>query len=101
MTRVVAVVTCVLLSAGTTGCFGYNSSAKKWAYVGDTVLVVGGAAAITGDLVTTGEPCVGTGCPDFTLPFGGATVAGALLLTAGVVGLFINATRPTLKASSR
>ena len=40
-----------------------------------------------------------TGCPDFTLPFGGTTVAGTILLTAGIVGFVINATLPTVKTS--
>src|SRR5438093_5964747 len=39
--KVMALVACFAL-----GCFGYNSSAKRWAYVGDTILVIGGAAAI-------------------------------------------------------
>lgn len=94
--RVVALVACAALA---TGCFGYNASAKKWAYVGDTVLVLGGAAAITTDVLTNEPPCMGTGCPDFELPFGGATVAGAVLLTAGIVGMIVNATRSTVKTS--
>jgi hypothetical protein len=94
--RAVALLTCAVLA---TGCFGYNSGAKKWAYVGDTILVVGGAAAITADILTKDEMCTGTGCPDFTLPFGGTTVAGTFLLTAGIGGFMINATRPTVKTS--
>jgi hypothetical protein len=94
--RAVALLTCAGLA---TGCFGYNSGAKKWAYVGDTIFALGGAAAITADLLTKDEPCTGTGCPEFELPFGGATVAGAILLTAGIVGYVINATRPTVKTS--
>jgi hypothetical protein len=94
--RAVALLTCATLLAG---CFGYNSGAKKWAYAGDAILMVGGAASITADLLTHEESCMGTGCPDFELPFGGATVAGTVLLTAGLVGLVINATRPTVKTS--
>ena len=94
--RGVALVLCAVLS---TGCFGYNSSAKGWSYAGNTVLILGGAAAITGDLLDKDEPCMGTGCSDFETPFGGAMVAGALLVTAGVVGMIINATRPTMKSS--
>ncbi len=89
-------MTCAALA---TGCFGYNTGAKRWAYAGDTILVLGGAAAITGDILATEDPCVGTGCPEFTLPFGGTAVAGAILLTAGIVGYVINATRPTVKSS--
>jgi hypothetical protein len=94
--RAVALLACI---AFVTGCFGYNQGAKRWAYVGDTMLVLGGAAAVTADVLTSEEPCVGTGCPTFTLPFGGAAVAGTFLLAAGIVGYVINATRPTLKSS--
>src|SRR5213078_4192689 len=34
-----ALMACALLLGG---CFGYNKSAKRWAYVGDTVLLLGG-----------------------------------------------------------
>jgi hypothetical protein len=83
------------------GCFGYNSSAKKWSYVGDTVLILGGGAAIASDVLAQKDEamCTGTGCSDFDLPFGGAMVAGALLVTAGVVGIVLNATRPEAKSS--
>ena len=95
MPRVVALVACIALA---TGCFAYDSSAKKWAYVGDTVLVLGGGGAIAADLLTR-EKCEGIGCPDFEPPFGGGTVAGALLVTAGVIGMIINATRSPVKTS--
>lgn len=94
--RPVALIACAALLSG---CFGYNSSAKKWAYVGDTVLVLGGAAAITVDILDKDEPCMGTGCSDFNAPFGGAMVVGTMLVTAGVIGIIINATRPTVKTS--
>ena len=94
--RGVALLACFSL---VTGCFGYNSSAKKWAYVGDTVLVIGGGGAIAADLLDKEETCVGAGCPSYTPPFGGALVAGALLVTAGVFGMIFNATRPTVKTS--
>jgi hypothetical protein len=38
-------------------------------------------------------------CNDFSTPFGGAAVAGTLLVTAGIVGIIINATRPTVKST--
>ncbi|HEY5950013.1 MAG TPA: hypothetical protein VIV40_31175 [Kofleriaceae bacterium] len=94
MSRVVALVACTTL---VTGCFGYNSSAKKWAYVGDTVFIVGGGGAIAGDILTH-EKCEGLNC-EFDPPFGGAAVAGALLVTAGIVGLIVNATRSEVKTS--
>lgn len=94
--RGVALVACAAL---VTGCFGYNSSAKKWAYAGDTILILGGGAAIAADILATDEMCTGTGCTDFDPPFGGAMVAGALLVTSGIVGIVINATRPEVKTS--
>ena len=94
--RSVALVACAALVSG---CFGYNSGAKKWAYVGDTMLVLGGAGAVTYDLVSKDEMCTGSGCSTFDPPFGGAMVAGAVLITAGVVGMIVNATRPTVKTS--
>jgi len=45
--RVVSLVLCVALLAG---CFGYNSSAKGWSYVGDAILIAGGAAAAAYDV---------------------------------------------------
>lgn len=94
--RSVALLACAALASG---CFGYNSGAKKWAYVGDTILVLGGAGAVTMDIVSKDEPCTGSGCSSFDPPFGGAMVAGAVLITAGIVGMIVNATRPTVKTS--
>jgi hypothetical protein len=94
MPRVVALVACAALLSG---CFGYNSSAKKWAYVGDTVLILGGGGAIAADILTH-EKCEGLNC-DFDPPFGGGTVAGVLLVTAGIVGIVFNATRTPVKTS--
>ena len=90
-----------MCAALATGCFGYNSSAKKWAYAGNTVLMLGGGAAIAMDVLDhrDREMCTGTGCTDFDPPFGGAAVAGALLVTAGIVGIVINATRDDVKTS--
>src|ERR1043165_1229664 len=82
------------------GCFGYNPSAKKWAYAGNTVLVVGGGGAIAGDILTPNEPCRTTsmnGC--YQPKFGGGMVAGVMLVTAGLIGYVINATRPNVKSS--
>ena len=95
MPRVVALVACAALL---TGCFGYNPPAQKWAYVGNAVLIAGGGGAIAADLLTH-EPCDGVGCPELDPPFGGGTVAGVLLVTAGIVGLIINATREPVKTS--
>jgi hypothetical protein len=94
MTRVVALVACAALASG---CFGYSPSAKKWSYVGNTVLIVGGGGAIAADLLTH-EPCEGVNC-SFDPPFGGPTVAGALLVSAGIIGIILTATRDEVKTS--
>ena len=96
MQRVVALVAAVALASG---CFGYSSGAKKWSYVGDTVLILGGGGAIAGDLLTH-EPCEGVNC-ELDLPFGGGTVAGVFLVTAGLVGIILTATRDAPPKSSR
>lgn len=83
------------------GCFGYNRSAKRWSYVGDTVLIVGGGGAIAADVLTKSDaaPCdMGKICPDES-PVSGAIIVGAMLVTAGLVGILLNATRPTVKTS--
>lgn len=99
--RSLALVAALALAPGAAGCFGYNKSSKRWAYVGDTVLIAGGGGAIAGDVLTRGEPepCMpGTICP-YESPISGAIVAGAVLATAGLVGIILNATRPNVKTS--
>lgn len=81
-----------------TGCFGYNKSAKRWAYVGDAVLIVGGGAAITVDVLAKDEPCTGDNCP-YKSPIRGGLVAGVVLATAGLFGALFNATRTNVKTS--
>ena len=84
---------------GSTGCFGYNRSAKRWAYAGDTALILGGGGAISADLLgSEPPPCTGRAC-SYEAPFSGALVAGAVLVTAGLIGIVINATRPYVKTS--
>ena len=80
------------------GCFGYNSSAKGWAYAGDVLLMAGGGAAIALDVTNKPEACMGNGCP-YVSPIGGGVVAGALLVSAGLFGIIFNATRDTVKTS--
>jgi hypothetical protein len=81
-----------------TGCFGYNSSAKKWAYVGNSVLIVGGAASIA--LAIDNKPApTGTGVAVYQEPFNGGLVGGVLLVAAGVFGIIFNITRDTVKTS--
>lgn len=82
-----------------TGCFGYNKSAKRWAYAGDGVLIVGGGGAIAADLLTAEPTCEGMGCPTFESPISGVLVAGVVLATAGLIGIILNATRPEVKTS--
>ena len=88
----------IALVALLSGCFAYESPAKKWAYVGDTVMLVGGGAAIVADILTH-EKCEGATCPKFDPPFTGASVAGVMLVTAGIVGIIFNATREPVKTS--
>jgi hypothetical protein len=82
-----------------TGCFGYNSSAKGWSYVADTLLIAGGGAAIAVAETSKDAPCSGPGCPTYQSSISGGLVAGALLVTAGVFGIIFNATRDTVKTS--
>jgi hypothetical protein len=96
--RMIAVLTaCALV----TGCFGYNKSAKRWAYVGDTILVLGGGGTIAAERLTKGEPCMEgpTVRCDYAPPLSGVLVVGAVLVAAGLVGILLNATRDTVKTS--
>jgi hypothetical protein len=86
----------------TGGCFGYNKSAKRWAYVGDVFLMAAGGGVIAADLVGKDDkPCMDTAtfkC-GYEPPFSGALVAGTVLVTAGLFGILFNATRETVKTS--
>lgn len=94
-------VALLALSALLSGCFGYNSSAKKWAYVGNSVLIAGGGAAIASDFLIKDDSTSMTMTTDkpYEPPFSGAILAGSMLVTAGILGIIINATRPTVKTS--
>ena len=94
------VIAALLVTTMLAGCFAYNQPAKKWAYVGDVVLMVGGGATIAGDIATRPPSCSGTYpmCP-YRPPLDGPLVAGIVLATAGLVGLVINATRKNVKTS--
>ncbi len=101
--RGVALLALSAFLATGSGCFGYNPSAKKWAYVGNSVLIAGGGAAIASDFLiedegTSNVPMMTTGT-DYDPPFSGAILAGSMLVTAGLIGIIINATRPTVKTS--
>jgi hypothetical protein len=93
-----APIACVALVASLSGCFGYNPSAKRWSYVGNSVLIAGGGAAIALDVTSTEEPCVGDNCP-YVSPIHGAMVVGAVLVAAGVFGILFNATRTNVKTT--
>jgi len=97
--RLVALVT---LIAFTTGCFGYNRSAKRWSYVGNTVLILGGGAAIASDQLASNKPDMGltmTAAKPYDPPFSGVMLAGVMLAAAGLFGIIFNATRPIVKTS--
>ena len=92
------VATVCLLS----GCFGYNKSAKRWAYVADSILLAGGGAVIAIDVTHKDTPCMpdamGNGCT-YQPSLHGALVAGAVLAAAGLFGILFNATRDEVKTS--
>jgi hypothetical protein len=98
----VALAATITLLTGSWGCFGYNPSAKRWAYVGDAVLIAAGGATIAHDVTSKDAPCMpdamNNGC-SYQSPVHGALIAGVVLAAAGVFGLLFNATRNTAKAS--
>jgi hypothetical protein len=104
MTRGLALVA---LMACLSGCFGYNKSAKRWAYAGNTVLILGGGGVIAGDILTSDSSSGPTMPPNTTdpqqdkykSPISGGIVVGAVLVAAGVFGIIFNATRPNVKTS--
>jgi len=95
----VALVASITLLAG---CFGYNKSAKRWAYVGNGVLIAGGGTAIALDVTSSETPCMpdamNNGC-SYKSSISGAMVAGAVLVAAGLFGVLFNATRDNVKTS--
>lgn len=98
-TRVLALVTMMALLSG---CFGYNKSAKRWAYLGDTVLILGGGGLIAAEVLTKDEPCMVSAMMPrcrYEPPFTGGMVVGAVLAAAGLFGILFNATRPYVKTS--
>jgi len=97
-TRLTALVLTAVLA---TGCFGYNKSAKRWSYLGDTVLVLGGGGVIAGDVLTKDDPCMDTAFMKcrYESPVSGVLVAGIVIAAAGLFGILLNATRPNVKSS--
>ncbi|HEX8111592.1 MAG TPA: hypothetical protein VF516_27870 [Kofleriaceae bacterium] len=97
-----AMTAMIALLSGSLGCFGYNQSAKRWAYAGDAVLIVGGGTTIALDVTGKPPPCMpdamNNGC-SYKSSISGAMVAGAVLVAAGVFGILFNATRDNVKTS--
>lgn len=95
-------VASITLIAFLTGCFGYNKSAKRWAYVGDAILIAGGGTAIAIDVTEHQPRCMpdtmGNGCT-FTPSIHGALIGGIVLAAAGLFGILFNATRDDVKTS--
>src|SRR5690348_6013218 len=87
MHRLLAMTATISLLGGSLGCFGYNPSAKRWAYAADAMLVVGGGATIALDVNSHAPPCMpdamNNGC-SYQSSISGAMVAGAVLVAAGV-----------------
>jgi hypothetical protein len=88
----------LLLATSLGGCFGYNSSAKRWSYVGDSVLILGGGAAVAIDVTSKDEPCTGDNCV-YRSSIHGTLIAGVVLIAAGLAGLVFTATRDNVKTS--
>jgi hypothetical protein len=80
------------------GCFGYNRSAKRWAYAGNAVLILGGGGVIASDVTTSEPPCTGDNCL-YKSKIHGELVIGALLVAAGLAGIVFNVTRDNVKTS--
>jgi hypothetical protein len=97
---VVAIAAMIAISCGSTGCFGYTRGAKGWSYVGNVLLIGAGATAIALDKKSEPE-CEGMGCQPYKPPFSGGIAIGAVAVAAGLVGIVLNATRPTAKPSSQ
>jgi hypothetical protein len=100
--RAAMAVASITVIALLSGCFGYNKSAKRWAYVGDAILLVGGGTAIAIDATQKEARCkpdeMGNGCT-FQPSVHGAMIAGIVLAAAGLFGILFNATRDNVKSS--
>jgi hypothetical protein len=94
------IVSAMLCVAMLTGCWGYTSSSKKWAYVGDALLIAGGGAALAYGVEDKPTACSGNGC-DYHSEIRGGEVIGVALIAAGLFGIVFNATRDTVKSQSR
>jgi hypothetical protein len=105
--RAVAALAITALLAGS-GCWGYNRSAKRGAYVLDTTLILAGGGLITLGVLDPPKNCdemnpnlpPNPACHDPVAgPVSGMMVAGAILAVGGIVALIVNATRDEVKTS--
>jgi hypothetical protein len=105
--RAIALV--IALAVLASGCWGYNRSAKRGAYVLDTVLIAGGGGLIALGFLDPPRSCAdiemdtgvpNPGCHDPVAgPVSGTMVAGAMLVLGGLVAIVVNATRRNVKTS--
>lgn len=93
-----ALIASIALVTLLAGCFGYNPSAKRWSYVGNSVLVLGGGAAVAIDVTSKDEPCMGDNCL-YKSSIHGTLIAGVVLVAAGLAGILFTATRDNVKTS--
>jgi hypothetical protein len=95
------VIALAMLVAMLPGCFGYNRPAKRWSYVGNTVLILGGGGAIAADTLggSAESGMTVTAADPYEPPFSGLMLAGVILVAAGFFGMIFNATRPIVKTS--
>jgi hypothetical protein len=98
----------VALAFASTGCWGYNRSAKRGAYVLDSVLILSGGGLIALGVLDSPKSCdeinpnlpPNPACHDPVAgPLNGALVAGSMLVLGGIVALVVNATRSNVKTS--
>jgi hypothetical protein len=103
----VALLAVTLVVSSEAGCIGYSRSAKRAAYVGNSLLIAsGGGALALGVLTYERRDCGNRGasmpamsggdpqCIDRISPVSGFAVVGAALVVAGLVGIVMTATRP-------
>jgi hypothetical protein len=103
----VALLAISVVASSSVGCIGYSRSAKRSAYVGNSLLIASGGGAIALGVLTyerrdcgnrgASMPAMSSGdpqCIDRISPVSGFAVVGAALVVAGLVGIVMTATRP-------